>query len=86
MPQPTPAAGLAPRSPERGAPSAPREEIPLRRAWLEAWKDPDVLAAAAQSKFEVSAQGHEAVEAGVQTILGLPDSQVPRIKEIFALN
>jgi tripartite-type tricarboxylate transporter receptor subunit TctC len=68
-------------------PGVPADRVAaIRRAWLEAWKDPDILAAAAQARFDVNAQGHEQVEAGVRTIMALPESQVQQIKDIFALN
>ena len=38
-----------------------------------------------QARFDVAAQGHELIEAGVQTIMALPDSEVPRVRELFGL-
>jgi tripartite-type tricarboxylate transporter receptor subunit TctC len=67
-------------------PGVPADRLAaVRRAWLEAWKDPDVVATATQARFDVAAQGHETIEAGVQTIMALPDSEVPRVRELFGL-
>jgi tripartite-type tricarboxylate transporter receptor subunit TctC len=55
----------------------------VRRAWVQAWQDPEIVEVARTARLPINAQDYRTLEEDVRTLMSVPDNLLPQVKQFF---
>ena len=55
----------------------------VRRAWVQAWQDPEIVEVARTARLPINAQDYQTLEDDVRTLMSVPDNLLPQVKQFF---
>jgi tripartite-type tricarboxylate transporter receptor subunit TctC len=55
----------------------------VRRAWVQAWQDPEIVEVARTARLPINAQDSKTLEDDVKTLMSVPDHLLPQVKQFF---
>ncbi len=65
-------------------PGVPADRLAaVRRAWVQAWQDPEIVEVARTAGLRINAQDYQSLEDDVRTLMAVPDALLPQVKQFF---